>query len=143
MKSPIFFTSFFSMKRRGSKPFTSPAMVEAKPVVSKCVMGPTPLFPARALFQFSSVPTPRALTNPTPVATTLRVKCNCSCQKSPPNLVLPGFAMSLNVIVGVFHGLDFFGVLIGYFNFERLFKRHHKLDDVQRIGAQIIYEVRR
>ncbi len=51
MKRPIFFNSFFSIQWSGSKFFISPAMVQSKPVVSKCVIGPTPLSPATRFFQ--------------------------------------------------------------------------------------------
>ena len=74
MKRPIFLSSFFSIQRKGSKFFTSPAMVQSKPVVSKSVMVPMPLWPATRFFQHSSVPIPSAQTSPTPVTTTRRVK---------------------------------------------------------------------
>ena len=38
MKRPIFFSSFFSIHRKGSKFFTSPAILQSKSVVSKCVI---------------------------------------------------------------------------------------------------------
>src|SRR6267154_1983017 len=73
MKRPIFFSSFFSIHWKGSKFFTSPAILQSKCVVSKCVIGPTPLTPATRFFQLSSVPLPSAQTSPTPVTTTRRV----------------------------------------------------------------------
>jgi len=66
MKRPIFLSSFFSIHWKGSKFFTSPAMVHQSQWVSKCVIGPMPLTPARRFFQLSSVPMPNAQTSPTP-----------------------------------------------------------------------------
>src|SRR5690242_3673956 len=74
MNNPIFFTSFFSMKRSGSNCLTSAAKVTGKPVGSKCVIVAAPLLPASRFCHVSSVPTPSALTKPTPVTTTLRAK---------------------------------------------------------------------
>src|SRR5712675_2799995 len=73
MNRPIFFSSFFSIHRKGSKFFTSPAILQSNAAASKCVIGPTPLTPATRFFQLSSVPIPSAQTSPTPVTTTRRV----------------------------------------------------------------------
>src|SRR6266404_1936282 len=73
MKRPIFFSSFFSIHWKGSKFFTSPAILQSNAAASKCVIGPTPLTPAMRFFQLSSVPIPSAQTSPTPVTTTRRV----------------------------------------------------------------------
>src|SRR5713226_9373463 len=67
----------------GVKVLTSAAMVAGKPVGSKCVMVPTPLLPARIFDHVSSVPTPSALTNPTPVTTTLLDKLSTSGKGLP------------------------------------------------------------
>src|SRR5215467_4315630 len=64
------FKLFFSIQWKGSKPFTSPAILQSKLVVSKCVIGAMPLTPATRFFQLSSVPMPSAQTSPTPVTTT-------------------------------------------------------------------------
>ena len=50
MKRPIFFSSFFSIQRNGSKFLTSPAIVQSKPVVSKSVMVPTPVLAGDDIF---------------------------------------------------------------------------------------------
>src|SRR5436309_951989 len=73
MNRPIFFSSFFSIQRKGSKFFTSPAILQSNAAGSKCVIGPMPLTPATRFFQLSSVPMPSAQTSPTPVTTTRRV----------------------------------------------------------------------
>jgi hypothetical protein len=70
MKMSIFFSSFFSMNRSGSKPFTSPAKRAANPVASKRVIGPMPLVPAHSASQFAWAPIPTGDTRPTPVTTT-------------------------------------------------------------------------
>ena len=53
MKTSIFLTSFFSMKRSGSKPLTSPAICVAKADASNLVIVPTPLVAARRACQFA------------------------------------------------------------------------------------------
>src|SRR5271170_7550438 len=46
----------------------------------------------------------------------------------------------LDVIHGVFHRGDFFGVFVWNFNAEIFFKSHYQLDGVERIGAQVIHK---
>jgi hypothetical protein len=70
MKMSTFLTSFFSMKRSGSKFLTSPAMRAEKSVVSNFVMGAMPLQPMQSASQFASVPMPSDDTSPMPVTTT-------------------------------------------------------------------------
>src|SRR5262245_25941588 len=72
MKVSIFLISFFSTKREGSKPFTSPAMRLATGLASNRVIGPTPLFPASNASQLAALPTPSGDTRPTPVTATRR-----------------------------------------------------------------------
>src|SRR5205814_109441 len=124
MKRPIFFSSFFSIHWKGSKFFTSPAMRQSKPVVSKLVMLVMPLTPARRFFQLSSVPMPSAQTSPTPVTTTRRVKDSCSpigwyC----PAVLLP-FGVFVDIVDGVFYGRHLLGILVGHFDAEGFFERH-------------------
>src|SRR5438093_6614357 len=152
MNRPIFFTSFFSTNWRGSKSLTSAAMVAAKPLASNCVIGPTPLRPARMFFQVSSVPMPTALTSPTPVTTTLRVKTlllpinnrrgsrqPAAARRRSALCGLPvGISVPLNVIDSVFHGLNLFGILVGDFNLKGFLKGHHEFHDVERIRSQIV-----
>src|SRR5712691_8882513 len=71
MNESIFLTSFFSNQRSGSKSLTSAAILVENCVVSKRVILVTPLRPSHRPFQVSSVPVPSAVTNPTPVTTTL------------------------------------------------------------------------
>src|SRR5438046_974925 len=53
MNRPIFFSSFFSIQRKGSKFFTSPAILQLNAAGSKCVIGPMPLTPATRFFLLS------------------------------------------------------------------------------------------
>ena len=71
MKRSTFLTSFFSMKRSGSKPFTSQAKWVVWCDASKSVIGAAPERPATRPCQVSSVPIPSGDTSPTPVTTTL------------------------------------------------------------------------
>src|SRR5205809_5532958 len=71
MKESIFLTSFFSNHCSGSKFLTSAAILVENCVVSKREILETPLRPSQRPFHVSSVPVPSAVTNPTPVTTTL------------------------------------------------------------------------
>src|SRR6185369_11679026 len=72
MKRSIFLTSFFSNQRSGSKFLTSAAILVENCVVSNREIVETPLRPSQRPCHVSSVPVPSAVTNPTPVTTTLR-----------------------------------------------------------------------
>src|SRR6267143_1210110 len=132
MNRPIFFSSFFSIHRNGSKFFTSPAMRQSKPAVSKLVMQATPLTPARRFFQLSSVPMPSAQTSPTPVTTTRRVKDSCSQMRWYfPAALLP-FGVFVDIFDRVFYGRHLLSVLVGHFNPKRFFERHYQCHLLQR-----------
>src|SRR5215472_16350532 len=125
MNRAIFLMSFFSIHWSGSKFFTSPAMVQSNPVVSKCVIGPIPLHPATRFLQLSSVPMPSAQTSPTPVTTTRRVKV--------PNLPVEvnvsqslTLVLFVDVIDCVFHRRQLFRVLMGHFYAKGLIKRNNQ-----------------
>src|SRR6266403_4367857 len=119
MKRPIFFSSFFSIHRKGSKFFTSPAILQSNAAASKWVIGPMPLTPARRFFQHSSVPMPSAQTSPTPVTTTRRVNDSCSSMRWYYPAVLLPFGVFIYIFDRVFHGRHLLGVLVGHFNAER------------------------
>src|ERR1700732_3887972 len=125
MNRPIFFSSFFSIQRKGSKPLISPAMRQSKPVASKLVMVATPLTPARRFFQLSSVPMPSAQTSPTPVTTTRRVKDSCSPIRWYYPAVLLPFGVFVDILDRVLYGRHLLGVLVGHFNPKGFFERHH------------------
>src|SRR5277367_5434470 len=127
MKRPIFFTSFFSMKLRGSKLLTSAAIRQAKFVESNWVMRATPLLPASTACHTSPVVLPTPQIRPMPVTTTLRPK------------LLAAFRMLSDVIDGVLHGADLLRVLVGNFDVEPFFECHHQFHRVQRVRAQVIH----
>src|ERR1700731_1063477 len=119
MKRPIFFTSFFSTKLSGSKFLTSAAIWQAKLLESNWVMRPTPLLPSNRPCHTSPVVFPTPQIRPMPVTTTLRPK------------LLAAFRMLGDVIDGILHGADFFGVLVGNLDVEAFFESHYELDGIQ------------
>src|SRR5688572_1217341 len=131
MKMSTFLTSFFSMKRSGSKPLTSPAMRAEKSVVSNLVIGPMPLRPRQSASQFGSVPMPSDDTRPMPVTTTRLVVIA---------LLLLALRVRLDVFDRLFHTGDLVRVLVRYLDAELLFERHHELDRVERVGSQVVDE---
>src|SRR6266851_9647142 len=128
MKRPIFLTSFFSTKLRGSKFLTSAAIWQAKLLESNWVMRATPLLPASKPCHTSPVVFPTPQIRPMPVTTTLRPK------------LLATFRMLPNVIDGVLHGADLFRILVGNFDVEAFFESHHQFDRIQRVRAQVVHE---
>src|SRR3954471_4257959 len=128
MKRPIFLTSFFSMYCKGSKFLTSAAIWQANALASKPVMSATPLFPASRALHTSSVELPTPQINPRPVTTTLR-----------PNL-LARLCVLADVVNGVLHGANFFGVLVGDLDVEGLLEGHDQFDGVEGVGAEIVHE---
>src|SRR5438874_1711485 len=132
MKRPIFFISFFSMKFSGSKFLTSAAMVQAKLVVSKCVIWPTPLLPASRFFQTSGAVLPTPQIRPMPVTTTRRSPARAK--------LLAALRVLLDVIHGVFHGLDLLRALVRDLDIERFFEGHDQFHGVKGIGAQVVHE---
>src|SRR6266404_6339462 len=125
MNRPIFFSSFFSIHWKGSKPLISPPMRQSKPVVSKLVIVATPLTPARRFFQLSSVPMPSAQTSPTPVTTTRRVNCSYSRMRwYYPAALLP-FGVLIDILDRILDGRHLLGVFVRHFYAKRLLERHH------------------
>src|SRR5208282_2267291 len=130
MKRPIFLTSFFSMKFRGSKFLTSAAIWQAKLLESNCVMRATPLLPASTACHTASVVLPTPQIRPIPVTTTLRPK------------LLAAFRMLGDVIDGVLHGADFLRVFVGNLDVQGFFESHHQFNGIERICAQVVDERR-
>src|SRR6267154_907584 len=128
MNRPIFLTSFFSTKLRGSKFLTSAAIWQAKLLESNWVMRATPLLPASTACHTSRVVFPTPQIRPMPVTTTLRPK------------LLAAFRMLGDVIDGVLHGADFFRVLVGNFDVEAFFESHDQFDCVERVRTQVVHE---
>src|SRR5262249_10004604 len=115
MKMSIFLTSFFSMKRSGSKPLTSPAIRVANCDASNLVIVPMPLRPEPSAAQLASVPMPSDDTRPIPVTTTRRVLV----------MSLLFLAVRLDVLDGFLDAGNLLGVFVGNLDAELLFERHH------------------
>src|SRR5262249_3802857 len=128
MKRPIFLTSFFSMKLRGSKFLTSAAIWQAKPEVSNPVMRSTPLLPASSPCHTSGTVLPTAQIRPRPVMTTRRAK------------LLACFRVLADVVDRIRNGADLLGILVRNLDVEGLFEGHNQFYRVQRISSQVIHE---
>src|ERR1700742_4925090 len=133
MKRPIFRASFFSIKSRGLKPFTSAANVTGNPVASKLVIGAIPLLPASRLFQTSGAVLPIPHNSPMPVTTTLLAI-------SADSLI--AFRVFLDVFRSVFYRLDLLSILVRNFQVESLLELHHQFDYVERVCSQIFLKRR-
>src|SRR6185437_5159602 len=59
---------------------------------------------------------------------------------NPSGQLLAAFRVLVNVIDGVLHGADLFGVLIGNLDIECLFESHDQLDCVERVCSEVIHE---
>src|SRR5688500_2486459 len=101
-----------------------------------------PLFEARILAQVASTPHPSGVTAPIPVTTTRRSSINRAVPGSE-GAGWPGSADGLGeVAYRIAEGLDRLGCVIGDFDREFFFERHHQLDLVERVSAQIVNEAR-
>src|SRR5438132_936691 len=139
MNESIFLRSFFSNHRSGSKFLTSAAILVENCVVSNREISETPLRPSQRPFHVSSVPVPSAVTNPTPVTTTL-LFCKLKplhTRLSPP-LHLGFRKVTFDIVDGVLHCRDLFSVFIGNLHSESLFERHDQLDGIQGIRAEVV-----
>src|ERR1700678_3349237 len=132
MKRPIFFTSFFSMNRKGSKLRTSAAIWQANAEASNPVMRSTPLLPASSACHTDSVVLPTEQIRPMPVMTTRLDELLAK--------LLARLGVLADVVDGIGHGTNLFRILVGDLHVEGLFKGHHELNGVERIGAQVVHE---
>src|SRR6185436_10137886 len=110
--------------------------------MSKRVTRMTPLWPASSAAQVSRVPRPRADTNPMPVMTTRLFNAAPCPGDSPAEGLFLSLPVRLDVLDGFLHAGDLFGVLVGDFDAELLFERHHELHRVERVGAEVVDERR-
>src|SRR5450432_1849755 len=154
MKGSMRRASLWSTQSFTSKFFTCPANLVTWSLGSKWVIGPMPDRPLTRPVQVSSVPTPRGVTRPKPVTTTLRR----SAIRAPPDSIarapsrtdveltpMPGEPLLLvrvDVVDGVTHGLDVLRLLVGDLHLELLFHRHHQLDDVEAVRPEVLDEGR-
>src|SRR3954447_23517492 len=92
--------------------------------------------------QTASVPMPTEASMPTPVTTTLRCNHNSVVIWNGRYFLalLLFIDLCLNVVDGVLDGRDLFGVLVGNIEVETFLERHHQLDNIKRVGAEIIDE---
>src|SRR5208282_5924425 len=128
MKRPIFLTSFFSMKLKGSKLRTSAAIWQANAEASNPVMRSTPLLPATSACHTASVVAPREQISPMPVMTTRLPK------------LLACLRVLADVVDGIRHGANLLRIFVRNFDIEGLFEGHHQFDGIERIGAEVVHE---
>src|SRR3954466_9627919 len=131
MKRSIRRASLGDMYGERSKFFTSPAIWLDRRAGSKRVMRVIPEVPASALSQASWTLLPRGQTMPRPVTTTLR-RFNSELR----------LGVGLDVIDGLLDGGDLLRFLVRDLGLEFFFQRHHELDGVERIGAEVVDERR-
>src|SRR5689334_23191252 len=99
-----------------SKPFTSPAIWQARRAGSNLVMRVMPGVPASAFCQASATVLPIGQTMPRPVTTTRR------------RVTYLGLGVGLDVVDGLLDGRDLLRFLVGNLGLELLLERHHQLD---------------
>src|SRR5690606_8283979 len=96
-----------------------------------------PLFPASSAFQVEGTSFPTGDTMPSPVTTTRRSTCRLPLRPGSAAL-----AVLLHVRDRVSDGPHLLGVLVGDVDPELLLERHHELDGVEGVGAQVLDERR-
>src|SRR5512140_512269 len=142
MNGSIRLISFLSMNRSGSNPFTSAAMVVEKSFASNRVIGPTPDVPARIASHVLRTPTPRGVTAPSPVTTTLRMS---PLPPAPPAIgACPGsplllFLVRRDVLDHVVDGLDLLGFLVGDLDPELFLHLHPQVVDERRSVGDLVH----
>src|SRR6185437_14839359 len=142
MKRSIFFWSLTGIhSARSSLPSalapwgTCPATLLGRLLVSKDWMAPMPDSPLISRRQTCSNPMPSGLATPMPVTTTRRIATILLGARS-------GGLLLLDVVEGVLHGADLLRRVFRNLDAERLLERHHQLDGVETVGAQVIDERR-
>src|SRR5688500_8052759 len=114
-------------------------------------MFPAPDLPSRMRFQVSSRPCPSGVRSPMPVTTTRRM---CRPQKrtaAPQVLTRDAAALDsrnsedgsaaqplADELHGIANGLDVLGGVIRDLDIELFLERHHQLDVVEAVSAQVI-----
>src|ERR1041385_8174304 len=138
----------------GSKFLTSAAIWQSYAPASKAVMRSTPHLPSRRFCQNDWISSPKGVTTPRPVTTTLRSSvlvvikitgqlvlgsAGAAPRKWLGNLLLLTF---LDIFDHVTDALELLGLFIGDFLAEFLFQGHDQLDCVEGIGTEIFDELR-
>src|SRR5690349_15878335 len=147
----IFLTSFGATHRVASKPFTSPAIRVGNDEASKWVIGPMPERPWTIPSQLLGRSLPSGERMPSPVTATRRFDMcpapGCKCagpQEAAPAVChgRPGLLLDvrLDVVDRLLHGGDLLGFLVRDLALELFLERHHQLDGVERIRAQVVDE---
>src|ERR687898_1453783 len=120
--------SFGSSHGDGSNPGTSPATLTGRSSVSNAVINRIPLRPDVSPVQKSSTPVPTGVTGPIPVTTTR-------------SLIASGRSeLLLHQRHGLSDGLDPFHLFLGDVDAPLLLEGEHRLDEVERVGVQILGE---
>src|SRR5258706_6295664 len=96
------------------------------------VMGLAPDCPASRRDQVSSTPQASGVTRPRPVTTTLRIGFK-TCAGS-------GSVRFVDILDGVSDRHNGLSRVVGNFNAEFLFERHHQFNGIEAVGAQIFDE---
>src|SRR6266436_4723 len=109
------------------------AILVARSSTLNLVMGLAPDCPARRRDQVSSTPQASGVTRPRPVTTTLRIGSTNPGAGS-------GGVRFVDILDGVSHRHNGLGRVVGNFNAEFLFERHHQFNGIEAVGAQIFDE---
>src|ERR1041385_6436519 len=113
---------------RGSNPFTSHANRTSWFAASNLVMGAAPERPASRAAQVSSTVFPPGVTSPRPVTTTRRFATG----------LLAG--LLVEILHRIADGAKLLRLFIGDVDVELLLERHHELDGVEAVGAEVLHE---
>src|SRR5512147_2159750 len=115
-----------------SKPFTSPAIWQAKAAASKRVIRPIPDLPATRLLHASSTVFPTGQMMPSPVTTTLR-RDTTYCRRLR-------LRVRLDVVDRLLDGGDLLRLFVRDLGFELFLQGHHQFHRVERIRAEVVDE---
>src|SRR5580698_4817794 len=131
MKASMRRASLGVMYGARSRSRISPPKWVGKLAASNRTTGPMPLRPARIDAHADAMSLPTGETIPRPVTTTLRLL----------KLASSGLAfVRIDVIDGLLDGRDLLRVLVRYLRLELFFERHHQLNRVQRVCAEVVNE---
>src|SRR5512139_103010 len=106
-------------------------MRHPSPDASKRVMGPMPERPASSASQDDATSLPTGLIAPSPVTTTRRRPV--MLRSRPSGLLQVG----VDVVDRLLDGADLLRLFVRDLALELVFEGHHKLDGVERIGAEV------